>query len=131
VGLRLDFDDPRESFQIRGKFIRSETVEGRKELIALAILFDDNQVPMGYKIRLNDFLSQTRAAERGGEEGAQKAAGAARPAKAAAPGEPKPAGAPKPTAAAPAAPAAESPAPEPPEAGAPASEDFNLEFNKG
>jgi hypothetical protein len=138
MGLRLDFDDPRESFQIRGKFIRSETVEGRKELIALAILFDESQVPMGYKIRLNDFLSQTRAAERGGEEGAQKAAGAAKPAKAAAPpaaapGGAKPAEAPKPTAAAaaPAAPAAESPAPEPPETGAPASEDFNLEFNKG
>jgi hypothetical protein len=131
VGLRLDFDDPRESFQIRGKFIRSETVEGRKELIALAILFDENQVPMGYKIRLNDFLSQTRASERGGEEGAKKAAGAAKSAKAAAPpaaapGEPNPAGTPKPAAAAP-----EAPAPEPPEAGGPASEDFNLEFSKG
>jgi hypothetical protein len=127
MGLRLDFNDPRESFQIRGKFIRSETVEGRKELIALAILFEDSQVPMGYKIRLNDFLGQTRAAERGGEEGAaQKSASPAKAAapQAAAPGEAKPAEAPKPE-----APAAESAAPEPSEAGA--SEDFNLEFNKG
>jgi hypothetical protein len=127
VGLRLDFDDPRESFQIRGKFIRSETVEGRKELIALAILFDDNQVPMGYKIRLNDFLSQTRAAERGGEEGTKKTANASRHSKAAAP-----------PAAAPTAPAAETVAPkspEPPGASAPAApeapaaEGFNLELH--
>jgi hypothetical protein len=115
VGLRLDFDDPRESFQIRGKFIRSEIVEGRKELIALAIIFDDNQVPMGYKIRLNDFLSQTRAAERSGDEGAaQKSAKAAKPAAASA--------ASVVGTAAPELPGAPAPA-------APASEDFNLELS--
>jgi hypothetical protein len=55
AALRIDFDDPRESFSIKGTFIRSEAVEGRKELIALAIKFDD-QVSMGYKMRLNEFL---------------------------------------------------------------------------
>ncbi|MDR1390291.1 MAG: PilZ domain-containing protein [Treponema sp.] len=54
AGLRVDFDDPRESFMLRGSFIRSEAVEGRKELIALAAEF--TEVPMGYKIRLNDYL---------------------------------------------------------------------------
>jgi hypothetical protein len=124
VGLRLDFDDPRESFQIRGKFLRSELVEGRKDLIALVILFDDNQVPMGYKIRLNDFLSQTRAAERGGDEGAaSKTASAAKSAKAASSGRaetPKPAS--PPAAAGEAVPGA----PEPQAAETPASEGFNL-----
>jgi hypothetical protein len=62
--LRVDFDDPRESFLIKGKFLRSETVEGRKDLVALAIIFDDGAVPMGYKLRLNDFLSQIRADNR-------------------------------------------------------------------
>jgi hypothetical protein len=116
AGLRLDFNDPRESFLIQGKFIRSEAVEGRKELIALAILFEDNLVPMGYKLRINDFLGQTRAAERGGEEAAAQAGRkSAAPAVPAAPAEAKPA--------APAGPAA----PEPPPAEAPASEDFNLD----
>jgi len=65
----VDFDDPRESFLLRGKFIRSEAVEGRKELIALAILFNENIVPMGYKIRINDYLSQLiRADNRGAEK---------------------------------------------------------------
>jgi hypothetical protein len=73
TALRLDFDDPRESFLVRGKFVRAEKVEGRKELIALAIIFEESLVPMGYKVRLNDFLSVVRADNRpdntqGGEQ---------------------------------------------------------------
>jgi hypothetical protein len=70
VALRIDFDDPRESFLMRGKFIRAEAVEGRKELVALVVLFDESIVPMGYKIRLNDYVSQVRAEDRGTEKGA-------------------------------------------------------------
>jgi hypothetical protein len=62
--LRIDFDDPRESFLIKGKIIRSEEVEGRKELVALGIQFFDQSVPMGYKIRINEFLSVVRADNR-------------------------------------------------------------------
>jgi hypothetical protein len=114
VGMRIDFDDPRESFQIRGKFIRSEAVEGRKELIALAILFDDSQIPMGYKIRINDFLGQTRVAERNGEEPVLRLAEKSEAKPAAAPAGAKPADAPKP--------AAESGPSKPP-----GSENFNLD----
>ena len=67
AALRVDFEDPRESFLIKGKFLRAEAVEGRKELVALVILFDTGTVPMGYKIRINDYLSVTRADERGSE----------------------------------------------------------------
>jgi hypothetical protein len=70
--LRVDFDDPRESFLIKGKFIRSETVEGRKELVALAIVFDETAIPMGYKLRLNDFLGQVRVDNRGSEGGGER-----------------------------------------------------------
>lgn len=56
--LRVNFDDPQESFLIPGKFIRSENVEGRKDLLALAIEFTDSTLPMGFKLRLNDYLSQ-------------------------------------------------------------------------
>jgi hypothetical protein len=56
--LRLNFDDPRESFLIPGKFVRSENVEGRKDLLALAIEFTGSALPMGFKLRLNDYLSQ-------------------------------------------------------------------------
>jgi hypothetical protein len=71
VALRVDFDDPRESFLLKGKFIRSETVEGRKELIALAILFADATVPMGYKIRLNDYIGQSRPPEQNADQASE------------------------------------------------------------
>ena len=67
AALRMDFNDPRESFLLRGQFIRSETVEGRKELVALAVLFSESVVPMGYKIRINDYISQVRPEDRGSE----------------------------------------------------------------
>lgn len=60
VTLRLDFEDPRQSLMINGKVVRTEDVEGRKELIAVAIHFNENQVPMHYKMRINDYLSQVR-----------------------------------------------------------------------
>ena len=64
VSLKVDFFDPRQSFSIKGKFIRSEEVEGRKELIALAMQFEPNAIPMGYKMRINDYLSQIRVESR-------------------------------------------------------------------
>ena len=68
MALRIDFEDPRESFILRGKFIRYENVEGKKELIALAMQFADNGVPMGYKIRINEYLSVIRADNRAPEK---------------------------------------------------------------
>jgi hypothetical protein len=65
MGLRLDFDDPRESFLLKGKFIRHEEIEGKKELLALAAQFTDGLIPMGYKIRLNDYISKTKPPDTG------------------------------------------------------------------
>jgi len=64
--VRLEFNDPRESYTIKGKFVRAETVEGKKEMVALGLQFDETSVPMGYKIRLNDMLTSTSAAYRVG-----------------------------------------------------------------
>jgi hypothetical protein len=64
ASLRIDFDDPRDSFLLKGKFIRSEPVEGRKELVALAMLFGETTIPMGYKMRINDYISSVRADNR-------------------------------------------------------------------
>jgi len=67
IALRFDFDDPRESFLVKGKFVRSENVEGKKEMIALAMQYDEASVPMGYKIRINEFLNAVRADNRAQE----------------------------------------------------------------
>jgi hypothetical protein len=67
AALRIDFEDPRASFTIKGKFVRAESVEGKKEMVALGLNFDEASVPMGFKIRLNDMLSTTRAENRSNE----------------------------------------------------------------
>jgi hypothetical protein len=56
--LRVEFDDPPESFLLQGKFVRAENVEGRKDLLALAVEFNGPSIPIGYKLRLNDYLGQ-------------------------------------------------------------------------
>ena len=65
AAIRIEFNDPRESFLIKGVFIRAETVEGKKEMVALGLQFAEATTPMGFKIRLNDMLSSTRADFRG------------------------------------------------------------------
>ena len=61
AAIRFDFNDPREVYTIKGKFVRAENVEGKKEMVALGLTFDENAVPMSFKIRLNEFLSAVRA----------------------------------------------------------------------
>jgi Tfp pilus assembly protein PilZ len=60
IGIRLDFDDPRESIQVNGKVVRTEDVEGRNDLVSVAIHFDETQLPMNYKMRINDYIAQIR-----------------------------------------------------------------------
>ncbi|MCL2411361.1 MAG: PilZ domain-containing protein [Treponema sp.] len=61
ASIKVDFEDPRESFSVKGKFVRAENVEGKREMVALGLNFYENEVPMGYKIRLNEILTSTRA----------------------------------------------------------------------
>jgi len=66
AAVRVDFNDPREVFTIKGRFVRAEAVEGKKEMVALALTYDEIAIPMGYKIRLNDMLTSTSAGNRSG-----------------------------------------------------------------
>jgi hypothetical protein len=65
AALKIDFNDPKEAYIIKGKIIRAEQVEGKKEMIALGLTFDEPTIPMGFKIRLNDVLTSARADFRG------------------------------------------------------------------
>ncbi len=60
--LRIELEEPRIALDIKGKIVRFEAVEGRKDLAALAVQFDEQAVPMEYKIRLNEYLVQLRKA---------------------------------------------------------------------
>jgi hypothetical protein len=67
VALTIDFEDPASSFSLKGRFVRSEIVEGRRELLAMVIAFDEALIPIGYKIRINNYISQIRG-DRGPEQ---------------------------------------------------------------
>lgn len=71
AALRIDFEEPRESILLKGHIVRSEDVEGRKDLVALALHYEESQVPMNYKMRINDFLSQVRTDNRANQNAEQ------------------------------------------------------------
>jgi len=60
TALRLDFEDPRESFLVKGKFTSLQNVEGKKDMLVLSMEYDEDQIPTGYKVRINEFLIASR-----------------------------------------------------------------------
>jgi len=72
--LRVEMDEPRETLEIKGQIVRYEEVEGRRDLTAIAIHFDEQAVPMSFKMHVNDYLGQIRP---GRTEEAQADAGSA------------------------------------------------------
>jgi hypothetical protein len=62
VALRLAFGQNELSVTLPGTILRYEPVEGRREIGAAGIHFDERRVPMGYKLRLNNCLRGHRPA---------------------------------------------------------------------
>lgn len=66
VTVRFTFEDPSAVFGIKGKSLRAEHVEGRKDLVAIAIQYYPQTIPMMYKMYLNKYFSVVRKSS--GEE---------------------------------------------------------------
>ncbi|MDR1636162.1 MAG: pilus assembly protein PilZ [Treponema sp.] len=62
VSIRLDFNEPRQSYLVKGRFAKAENVESRKDLLVLHLVFDEAVIPMAYRIRLNDYFGAIRPA---------------------------------------------------------------------
>jgi len=54
--LKIAFEDATGLLELKGIIIRDEEVSGRKDLIALALKFEDSQIPIAYKMKLNQFF---------------------------------------------------------------------------
>lgn len=54
--LRLTMPDTGETIDIPGTVIRFEPVEGRSDIAAFAIQFDEESVPAKYKMRINTYV---------------------------------------------------------------------------
>jgi len=72
VVVRIDIEEPRMAIGVKGKIVRTEDVEGRKDLVALAINYNDAEVPMSYKMHINNYLTQLRKTSQTGEEAGEE-----------------------------------------------------------
>ena len=58
--LRFMFSDPDEVVDVKGTIVKVDPIEGRRDIVSAGINFDENQVPLSYKIRINDYLSTNK-----------------------------------------------------------------------
>ncbi len=80
--LRLDFEDPRETINLKGSVVAVTQITGRKDMVAMSMKFDEKAVPFSYKLQINKYLtairktqlSQTQAKERAALEAAKQTA---------------------------------------------------------
>ena len=54
--LRMIFDDPYEVYNIEGKVVFSESIEGRQDLVSFSMQFNEESIPLQYKMRINSYL---------------------------------------------------------------------------
>lgn len=57
IDLKIDFIDTNESVLVAGSIPRAEFLEGRKDIAVVHICFNNETVPMTYKIHLNNFIT--------------------------------------------------------------------------
>ncbi len=79
VVLRIDLEEPRNAVGLKGTIVRTEDVEGRRDLVALAIQYHEADVPMPYKMHINNYISQQRKTAEERSEEPQAKGGSAKP----------------------------------------------------
>ena len=57
IVLKIEFSDSNESLGIPGKIASAEFLEGRKDISLCHIVYDVEQVPMSYKMHINNFIT--------------------------------------------------------------------------
>ena len=58
--INIEVNDSKEIIRIKGNIIRHEEVQGRKDIAAYAIQFDESNIPIKYKMMINDYLKQEK-----------------------------------------------------------------------
>ena len=57
IGLRINFVDTNDIVVVYGTIVRSDFMEGRKDIAVVHIKFDSDKVPMPYKIHINNYIT--------------------------------------------------------------------------
>ncbi len=63
VLLNIEFEEPLEKVVIKGTIKATGLIEGRKDLVVANIHFVEPEIPLQYKIRINNYLSMLRKDE--------------------------------------------------------------------
>ncbi len=58
--LKMRFIEPDEDIAIKGMIVSADVIEGRKDICTASIKFDENIVPLSYKIHVNNYLTTVR-----------------------------------------------------------------------
>lgn len=58
--IRFDFEDSREPIGVKGVIVSADSIQGRKDLVALSIRYDEKSVPIAYKLRINNYVTSVR-----------------------------------------------------------------------
>ncbi len=58
--LKLRFIEPNEELAIKGMIVSADVIEGRKDICTASIKFDENLVPLEYKLHVNSYLTTVR-----------------------------------------------------------------------
>jgi len=61
VIVNLTFQDPDESFEISANVCRADPVEGHESISVFGFHYDEEQVPMAYKLRINNAIRSQRS----------------------------------------------------------------------
>ncbi len=61
--IAVAFEEEEAPFVLDGGVVRFEGVQGRKDIGAIAIKFDEARVPIQYKVRINAFAKRVRLAD--------------------------------------------------------------------
>lgn len=64
ASVRLVFDEPEETMTLPGEITRFDPVEGRDDVAVFGVHFDEEKIPMSYKLRVNNALRVIRNSSR-------------------------------------------------------------------
>lgn len=66
--LRLEFNEPTEILSIRGSIASVDLIQGRKDICIASIKFDESQLPLSFKMHLNEYLTSVRKVQLSAQE---------------------------------------------------------------
>ena len=61
--LRLEFYDPHEMISLPASIVKTDIVQGRKDIIIVCIQYDASNIPITYKLHINNYLTGMRKSQ--------------------------------------------------------------------